>query len=163
MRVCRIIYTYLFGCAGQRLWLLYGFAIWLHKKKLPVFARIVNLKVERDYGCYLSVTADLHPSVKFPHPVGIVIGAGARVGEGAVIYQGVTIGGRVLGDWEKGNYPKVGSKVTIFANATLLGSITIGDNAIIGANSVVNRDVMASTTVVGAPAKVIGLVNDREL
>lgn len=50
----------------------------------------------------------------------------------------------------------IGSNVWIGAGAILLPGITVGDNAIIGAGSVVTRDVPASATVAGNPARPIG-------
>jgi serine O-acetyltransferase len=153
MAFLKAIYILLFGGAGQRLWLLYGNAIWLYQNGFNRLARLVNIKVERDYGCYLSLTAKIHPTVKFPHPVAIVIGAGAVVGEGTIIYQGVTLGGRVLGDWQKGNYPTIGKNVTLFSGAQLIGGIVVGDGATVGANSVVNKNVACKETVAGVPAQ----------
>ena len=45
----------------------------------------------------------------------------------------------------------------IGANASILGNIRIGKCAKIGAGSVVVRDVEPQTTVVGVPAKSVGL------
>lgn len=41
----------------------------------------------------------------------------------------------------------------IGSNATILGGIVIGENAVVGAGAVVTKDVPASTTVAGNPAK----------
>ncbi len=88
---------------------------------------------------------------KFPHPVGIVIGHQVKLGKGCTIYQNVTIGSAKT----KEAQPVLGSNVTIYANAVLIGPIHIGDNVIVGANSVVTQDVPANTTVVGTPARVV--------
>ena len=50
----------------------------------------------------------------------------------------------------------VGAGSTVFAGATVMPGVTIGENATVGAGAVVNRDVAASTTVVGVPAKPLG-------
>ncbi len=44
---------------------------------------------------------------------------------------------------------------SIGSGVTLLGGISIGENAVVGAGSVVTRDVLANTTVVGNPAKLL--------
>lgn len=48
---------------------------------------------------------------------------------------------------------RIGNKVWIGANATILPGITIGDGAIIAAGAVVTKDVAARTVVGGVPAK----------
>ncbi len=52
--------------------------------------------------------------------------------------------------------PTIGNNVYIGTGAKVLGPITIGDNVRIGANAVVLDDVPPDTTVVGAPARVVG-------
>ena len=51
---------------------------------------------------------------------------------------------------------EIGSNVWIGARVTILDGVKIGDNAIIGAHSLVKENVMPNTTVVGAPARVVG-------
>lgn len=50
---------------------------------------------------------------------------------------------------------KIGDRVWIGANVTILKGVTIGQDAVIGAGSVVTKDVPAGAIVVGVPAKVI--------
>ncbi len=45
---------------------------------------------------------------------------------------------------------------SIGSGATILGGVTIGENAVVGAGSVVTKDVPASATVAGNPAKILG-------
>jgi len=86
------------------------------------------------------------------NPNGIVIGDGTNIGNNCIIYQQVTLEGRSIGDAQKGNYPRVGNNVVIFAGAKIIGGINIGDNVIVGANSVVNKDMPADSIVAGVPA-----------
>lgn len=55
---------------------------------------------------------------------------------------------------------KIGNRVFIGANSTILPGVEIGDNVIIGAGSVVNRSIPANNVAVGVPAKPICSVND---
>ena len=48
---------------------------------------------------------------------------------------------------------RIGARVFIGANATILPGVTVGDDAIVGAGSVVRRDVAAGTIVFGNPAE----------
>ncbi len=83
-----------------------------------------------------------------PHPNGIVIHPGARLGPNCLVFQQVTIGagGPLPG------LPKIGGHVDIGAGAKILGGVTIGDHAVIGANAVVTRDVPALHVAMGIPA-----------
>ena len=53
------------------------------------------------------------------------------------------------------NSVRIGNKVWIGADCTILPGVKIGDGAVIGAGSVVTKSVPANTVVVGNPAKVI--------
>lgn len=112
-------------------------------------------KINRKFSCYLSAKASVGEGIKFPHPVGVVIGDGVVISERVTIYQNVTLGAARLGEGQKGLYPKIGSDVVIFAGAKIIGNITIGDGAIIGANAVVTKSIPANSSAVGIPAKVI--------
>lgn len=50
---------------------------------------------------------------------------------------------------------RIGDKVWLGANVTVLPGVTIGEGAIVAAGAVVTRDVAARTVVGGVPAKVI--------
>jgi acetyltransferase-like isoleucine patch superfamily enzyme len=51
---------------------------------------------------------------------------------------------------------RIGARVFVGANATILPGTSIGDDAIVGAASVVRRDVPAGTVVTGNPAEPVG-------
>lgn len=50
---------------------------------------------------------------------------------------------------------KIGDKVWIGCNSTILKGVTIGDNSVIGANTLVNKDVPPNSLAVGNPMKII--------
>ena len=50
---------------------------------------------------------------------------------------------------------RIGNKVWIGSNATVLQGVAIGDNAVIAAGAVVHKDVPANTVVAGVPAKMV--------
>ena len=87
----------------------------------------------------------LDKSTFFGHPIGIVIGKNAILGENCRIEQNVTIGARYPNE----GLPCIGDNVFIGANALLLGDILIGDNVKIGAGSIILTDVPSNRTVVG--------------
>ena len=125
------------------------------RKDKSLLAKLTANRMQRRFSIYISPLAELHPSVDFRHPTGIVIGEGVRIGKGSVIYQNVTLGGARSGDAERSAYPIVGENTTIFAGAVLVGKIRIGNDCIIGANAVVTSDVPDGSTAVGVPARII--------
>ena len=58
---------------------------------------------------------------------------------------------------------RIGKKVWIGSNATVLPGVTIGDGAIVAAGAVVTRDVPENTMVGGAPARVIRTINEEDV
>jgi UDP-2-acetamido-3-amino-2,3-dideoxy-glucuronate N-acetyltransferase len=102
-----------------------------------------------------------------------IIGDRCRVQNGALIYKGVTIGNDTfigpgvvttndifpelpVGDWShRFKETKIGSNVSIGANATIICGITIEDNVMIGAGSVVTKDCKKNGIYAGNPAKLI--------
>lgn len=56
-----------------------------------------------------------------PHPLGIVIGAGAEIGDKVRIYQNVTVGTDGTG-----RYPRIGEESILFAGCTVIGGGVIG-------------------------------------
>ncbi len=53
------------------------------------------------------------------------------------------------------NKTKIGDRVWLGANVTVLKGVHIGDDAVIGAGSVVTKDIPAGAIAVGVPAQVI--------
>ncbi|UOP04892.1 serine O-acetyltransferase [Conchiformibius kuhniae] len=108
---------------------------------------------------------DIHPGAVFgrgimiDHGTGVVVGETAVLGNDISLLHGVTLGGS--GKESGDRHPKVGDGVMIGANASVLGNIRIGECAKIGAGSVVVRDVEAHTTVVGVPAKAVGVSKNK--
>lgn len=84
------------------------------------------------------------------HGMGVVIGETAEIGDGVMLYHGVTLGGQVLTQTKR--HPTVQDNVTIGAGAKVLGPITVGEGSAIGANAVVTKDVPAHHIAVGIPA-----------
>lgn len=103
--------------------------------------------------CHISYNSKIGKKISFPHPLGIVIGAGVEIGDGVKIWQNVTLGSHGRKGQEQG-YPKIGSGVRIYEGATIIGDVTIGENAVIGAKSFVTKNIPAGATAFGIPAKV---------
>lgn len=93
----------------------------------------------------------LASTIYIPHPHGITISQLSQIGDGTVIYQGVTVGTK----HPLGGTPKIGNSVFLGAGAIVIGEVTVGDNAVVAAGAVVVRDVPPGVTVAGNPARVV--------
>ena len=56
---------------------------------------------------------------------------------------------------------KIGSKVWIGANVTILPGVTIGENAIVGTGSIVTKDIPDNAVAVGNPARVVKMIEKK--
>ena len=129
-------------------------AKFFHKIKLKTLARMISGWGRFCTGIEIHPAANIEKGVFIDHGSGVVIGETAIVESGAIIYQGVTLGGK--GHSVKGKrHPTVKSGAIIYAGAKIIGNITIGENAIIGAGSVVHKDVPPSCVAVGVPARIV--------
>lgn len=123
----------------------------LYKMNIPLFPKIVFSLIRIIFSAEIPYTCIMGKNVELKHGgLGVVIHPKAVIGEGTIIYQNVTIGGR-----ENRGYPIIGKNVYIGAGACILGGIEIGDNVKIGANAVVVKSVPNDTTVGGIPAQKI--------
>lgn len=100
-------------------------------------------------GADIPINADIGGGLLLPHPNGVVIHPGARIGPNCLIFQQVTIGMR-----GSHGVPVLGGHVDVGAGARILGAVTVGNDAEIGANAVVLVDVPCNHVAVGVPAVV---------
>ncbi len=100
-------------------------------------------------GADIPLNATIGGGLLIPHPNGIVIHPGARIGPNCLIFQQVTIG--AVGS----DVPTIGGHVDFGAGAKVLGAISVGDHARVGANAVVLIDVPPGWSAVGVPARLL--------
>ena len=123
--------------------------LWRHR--LPFLARLLS-HINR-----FLTGIEIHPGARIgrrffiDHGTGVVIGETAEIGDDALLYQGVVLGGTTL---KKGKrHPTIGNNVVMGTGSVALGAITIGDGARVGAGSVVVKSVPPGATVVGIPGR----------
>ena len=136
--------------------LIYSYRVmkWLDKSFLSKINVFLQLKQSIIFNSYISPKAVLGQKVKFAHAYGVIIGQ-AKIGNGVIIFQQVTIGSHGNSLVEKA-WPTIGNNCKIYAGAKILGNVKIGNNCIIGANCVILRDLPDNAIVVSAPSKIVG-------
>ncbi len=138
---------------GLQALLFHRLAHWLHAIGLPFIPRLISHIARFLTGIEIHPGATIGKGVFIDHGMGVVIGETAIIGDYALIYQGVTLGG--TGKESGKRHPTLGECVVVGAGAKVLGNIQIGNNVRIGAGSVVLRDVPSNCTVVGVPGRII--------
>jgi serine O-acetyltransferase len=133
--------------------LLHRLAHKLYLWGVPLIPRLMS-----QFGRFVT-GIEIHPGATIgrrffiDHGDGVVIGETTEIGDGVLIYQGVTLGGTGK---EKGKrHPTIGNCVVVGTGAKVLGNITIGDHVKIGAGSVVIKPVPPHSTVVGIPGRIV--------
>ncbi|MDB2438950.1 serine O-acetyltransferase [Hellea sp.] len=106
------------------------------------------------FGVDINPAAKIGHGIMLDHATGFVMGETAVIGNDCSILQGVTLGG--TGKAHEDRHPKIGNRVLIGANASVLGNIIIGDGSKVAAGSVVLKAVPEGCTVAGVPAKPVG-------
>lgn len=120
-------------------------------------------KYEKSYNASIPISADVPLSTIFPHQLSnIFISAHSKIGEGCIIFQGVTIGSNTLSDSKNHGSPVIGNNVYIGSGATIIGDIVIGDNVRIGANTTVTKSIESNYTCVSQPNILIKHMNKKE-
>src|SRR3546814_18701106 len=75
---------------------------------------------------------DVGPGLLMPHPYGIVIGNGLRVGANVTFGGGITAGVKQPDAPPEGGFPEICDGATILATAVLPGPVRIGNPAPVG-------------------------------
>ena len=137
--------------------MLIRFQFWCARHGVPTFFAAKLLfwlfKIE------VSRHALIAPGLRLPHPMGIIIAPGTRIGKDCDLSADV----RLVLSHGHPEGPVVGEHVFLGDGAKIVGHVTVGDHAVIGVSAVVTKDIPACSTAVGIPAKVINRENGRNL
>jgi serine O-acetyltransferase len=124
--------------------------------KLP--ARLLSQYVRFLTGVEIHPGARIGRRLFIDHGMGVVIGETAEVGNDVMLYHGVTLGGK--SSRREKRHPTLGNRVTVGANASILGPVVIGSDSMVGANAVVVKDAAPGSILVGIPARNLAETND---
>ncbi len=149
----------LFCYPGLQALVFHRFSHLLYRMGLPLIPRLISHIARFLTGIEIHPGARIGQGVFIDHGMGVVIGETAIVGNYALIYQGVTLGG--TGKESGKRHPTLGENVVVGAGAKVLGNIQIGDRVRVGAGSVVLRDVPSDCTVVGVPGRIVYRSGER--
>lgn len=155
--------------ARVRRWFTIAFAeswlaAWLFRAKVrlrsagvPLLPGLCDLASRTLFGVSIGNRVEIGAGLTMTHG-NVVIDGRTKIGANCQINPWVTIGlsnSRKLGFSVDG--PTIGDHVHIGTGAKVLGPVTIGDHVRVGANAVVVHDVPSNVTVVGAPARIVGV------
>ena len=130
-----------------------------NNKFLGKIAKLMLFRYSRKYGLEIG-DAQIGSGLYLGHPYNITINEKAVLGSNVNIHKGATIGAENRG--KRRGAPRIGTKVYIGINSTIVGNITIGDDVMIAPNSFVNRDIPSHSIVMGNPAQIIERENATE-
>ena len=141
--------------------ILYRIARFLYVRlRLPLLPRVLSVWARFWSGVEIHPGARIGRGFFIDHGIGVVIGETAEIGDYCVMFHNVTLGG--TGKFHGKRHPTVGNHVFIGTGAILLGPITVGSNTRIGASTfIIMRDVPENATVVGTPARIVRLDDQR--
>lgn len=127
-----------------------GRMLWLSRHGFRFAAKLLSNRIFYRYGCCISPNADIAPDVVFPHPTGIVIGEGVKIGPGCLIFQQVTLGQK------EGGYPSLGASCTLYVGSSVLGDVTLAERVTVGANTLVLKScAIPGSVLIGSPAVIL--------
>ncbi len=133
----------------------YRFGHWLFKRGRQHLAFHLQSRSAETFAVDIHPAARLGQGLLIDHGTGVVVGETAVIDDDVSMLQGVTLGG--TGKQCGNRHPKIQRGVLVGAGAKVLGAITVGEGAKVGAGSIVLENVPPYSTVVGNPARIVGV------
>ncbi len=139
-----------------------------------IMGRLTGRKIDDKFRLFPPFYTDFGKNIKIGRNVFINSGChfqdqgGIEIGDGSLIGHNVvlaTINHDLYPSMNRVNHYapiKIGKRVWIGSNATVLQGVTIGDWSVVAAGAVVTRDVPPMTVVGGVPAKILKTISEGE-
>ena len=122
--------------------------------RLTLLAKVASRIIRHLYAAELHWDAELAPGVVLVHGTGLVVGHGARVGPGCILFQHVTLGESMHPDGHEIGTPVLEADVHVGPGSALLGPIIVGHGTKITANALLMRSVPPMSLVESAAVTV---------
>ncbi|MCB6182997.1 serine O-acetyltransferase [Leeia sp. TBRC 13508] len=157
---CKAYSTPLLYFKGYQAIQCYRVANWLWREGREALALHLQNRISEVFAVDIHPAANIGKGILLDHGTGFVVGETVVIDDDVSILQEVTLGGtgKETGD----RHPKIRSGVLIGAGAKILGNIEIGAGAKVGAGSVVLEPVPSHVTVVGVPARIVGVCEQTQ-
>jgi serine O-acetyltransferase len=114
---------------------------------VPLAPQIASRLIRHLYAADVHWDAQLASGVSIIHGQGLVVSHAARIGEGCILFQGVTIGEGRDGETQTIGSPVLEKDVHVGPNAVILGPIRIGEGTKIMAGAVLTKSVPKGSLV----------------
>lgn len=129
-----------------------------------------QLIIEPDFRCDYGFNIHFHGFALINYNCVILDTAPVHIGKNVFIAPGVCIAcaGHAIDPKQRADGIEtaapitIGDDVWIGANSTILGGATIGNGSVIGAGSVVTKDIPSGVIAVGAPARVLRNITEKD-
>jgi serine acetyltransferase/GT2 family glycosyltransferase len=122
--------------------------------RVPLLAQVTSRLIRHIYAAEIHWDARVAPGVSIVHGNGVVLSHAARVDEGCILFQNVTLGEGIDPHTREVGAPHLEADVHVGPGATLLGPITIGRGTKIMAGVTVTSSVPPGS-VVRAPEPLV--------
>jgi len=119
----------------------------LDQANVPLLPQMTSRLIRHLYGAEIHWKARFEPGVAIVHGCGLVVSHAAKVGEGCILFQNVTLGESIDPKTRVVGGPTLGRDVHVMPGATILGPITVGDRTKIMAGAVLTCSVPPDSLV----------------
>jgi serine acetyltransferase len=132
---------------GLQVSMAYRVMQFLHECGVPVAPQVVSRLIRHAYGSDIHWKAQIDPGVMVVHGMGMAISPEAKVAQGVLLFQNVTLGSGVHPETRQTGAPTIERDVHIGPGAVIIGPVTIGARSKIMANCVVTTSVPPDSLV----------------
>jgi serine O-acetyltransferase len=119
-----------------------------HRAGLFPVARLLMVLNLVLFSCEISPRATIGPGFLMPHPQGVTIGAGMRIGARVRALRGVALGTAGYADKRRDGWPIIGDDCVLYDMSKVFGPVEIGDRSTVGNNVVLFSSVPPDSVVV---------------